>query len=133
MCHMSVLEFFIENAEPEEFSGARVLEVGSRYVNGSVRPLIERFFRPKEYVGVDIEPGKFVDLILPVEKLIDHFGRESFDVVIATELLEHVMDWRLAVNNMKTVLKRGGYIYISRPVLRASHSMAIRMIFGDTR
>lgn len=101
MCHMSVLEFFIENAEPEEFSGARVLEVGSRYVNGSVRPLIERFFRPKEYVGVDIEPGKFVDLILPVEKLIDHFGRESFDVVIATELLEHVMDWRLAVNNIE--------------------------------
>ncbi len=113
MCNVAVLEFFIEYAEAEEFRGKRVLEVGSRYVNGSVRPLIEKFFQPKEYIGVDIEPGKFVDLILPAEKLLEHFGPESFDVVISTEVLEHVVDWRAVVNNMKGVLKRGGYIYIT--------------------
>jgi len=64
-------------------------------------------------VGVDIEPGKFVDVVLPAERLVEHFGPESFDVVIATELLEHVQDWRLVVNNMKAVLRRGGYIYIT--------------------
>ena len=52
MCNTAVLEFFIENVEPEEFRDARVLEVGSRYVNGSVRPLVERLLRPpKEYIG----------------------------------------------------------------------------------
>ena len=113
MCNIAVIEFFIENVQAEEFKDKRVLEVGSKYVNGSVRPLIERFCSPEEYVGVDIEPGKFVDLILPAERLVDHFGPESFDVVIATELLEHVQDWRLVVNNLKAVLKREGYIYIT--------------------
>ena len=39
---------------------------------------------------MDIEPGRFVDLVLPAERLVEYFGRESFDVVIAMELLEHV-------------------------------------------
>jgi len=113
LCNVAVIEFFIEMARPEEFTGKRVLEIGSKYINGSVRPLIERFLQPREYVGIDIEPGKFVDIVLPAEKVLDFFGPESFDVVIATELSEHVKDWRLVVNNMKGVLKRGGYIYIT--------------------
>ena len=36
-----------------------------------------------------------------------------FDVVISTELLEHVQNWRLVINNMKSVLKCGGYIYFT--------------------
>jgi SAM-dependent methyltransferase len=87
--------------------------VGSKYVNGSVRPLIEKFCKPKEYVGIDVESGKFVDLLLPAEKLLEYFGTEHFDVVISTELLEHVQDWRLVINNIKMVLKCGGYTYIT--------------------
>jgi SAM-dependent methyltransferase len=113
MCHVSVIEFFVDNIVVDEFKGKRILEVGSKYVNGSVRPLIERFAYPKEYMGIDIEPGKFVDLILPAEKLVEYFNPESFDVVIATELLEHVKNWRLVVSNIKNVLKRGGYVYIT--------------------
>lgn len=113
MCRVLVIEFFIENVRFEEFKDKRVLEVGSRYVNGSVRPFIERFLKPREYIGIDIEPGKFVDLVLPTERVVEHFGRESFDVVIATELLEHVKDWRLVITNFKEILKRGGYIYIT--------------------
>ena len=105
-----VFEFFIDSVDIREFKGKRILEVGSKYVNGSVRPFIERFLKPREYVGTDIEPGKFVDVVIPAERLLDYFGPESFDVVIATELLEHVRDWRLVVNNMKIVLKNGGYI-----------------------
>jgi SAM-dependent methyltransferase len=51
--------------------------------------------------------------LLPAEKLLEYFGAEHFDVVISTELLEHVQDWRLVVNNIKMVLKRGGYAYIT--------------------
>jgi SAM-dependent methyltransferase len=113
MCNVAVIEFFIEHTKPEEFKGKRVLEVGSKYINGSVRPLVEMFLSPKEYVGVDIEHGKFVNIILPVENILDYFNPESFDIVISTELLEHIIDWRVAVNNMKFVLKSGGYIYIT--------------------
>jgi len=111
--HTTVIEFFIKNIKISEFKGKRVLEVGSRYVNGSVRPLIQRFCSPKEYIGVDIEEGKFVDLVLPAEKIVEYFGPESFDVVISAELLEHVKDWRRVINNLKNVVRRGGYIYIT--------------------
>lgn len=50
---------------------------------------------------------------MPAEKILDRFGPEPFDVVISTELLEHVVDWRLVVRNMKEVLKHGGCIYIT--------------------
>jgi len=106
-----VIEFFIENIQKEEFKDKMVLEVGSKYVNGSVRPLIEKFLMPKKYIGVDIEKGKFVDVVCDAENLVDYFGKETFDVVISTELLEHVKDWRKVINNMKEVLKSNGYIY----------------------
>jgi len=111
MCNIAVIEFFIENIDVKEFKGKRVLEVGSKYVNGSVKPLIERFCHPGEYIGVDIERGKYVDIVLPAEKLVEYFGEESFDVVISTELIEHVKDWRITIENMKRVLRPDGYIY----------------------
>ena len=39
MCHVSVIEFFIENVENGEFRNKRILEVGSKYINGSVSRL----------------------------------------------------------------------------------------------
>jgi len=36
MCNVAVIEFFIEHVRLVEFHGKRVLEVGSKYVNGSV-------------------------------------------------------------------------------------------------
>jgi hypothetical protein len=85
--NVAVPDFFMRYVDCGEFAGRRVLEVGSRFVNGSVRPLIERFCRPREYVGVDIETGKYVDVVLPAERLVEHFGLESFDAVVSTESL----------------------------------------------
>lgn len=127
--NVAVMEFFIEHVDEKEIEGKRVLEVGSKYVNGSIRPFIERF-RPRDYLGVDIELGKLVDIVLPAERLVEYFGEEVFNVVIATELLEHVKDWKAVINNMKGILTNGGCIYISRPVLRVSHTMPIRITFG---
>ena len=132
--NVPVLEFFIKNTKSDEFEGKRVIEVGSKYVNGSVRPLIEKFLKPKEYVGVDLETGKFVDVVLDAEKLVDYFGKESFDVVVSTELLEHVTDWRSVINNMKEILKKTDiYIYILLLALRVFPIMPTLMIFGDMK
>jgi SAM-dependent methyltransferase len=109
--HLSVYRFFVENAAIEEFRGKRILEAGSG--SASVRPFVERFLQPKEYISVDVEHGKYVDLIVPAENLEKYFGPESFDIVISTELLEHVVNWRDVVNNMKRVLKRGGCMYVT--------------------
>lgn len=114
MCHTSIIEWFIDeiSRNSKQFEG-KIIEVGSKYVNGSVRPLIEKFCSPREYIGIDIEKGRFVDLVLSAENLLEHFRQESFDIVVSTELLEHVKDWRTVIENMKGVLKCGGRIYIS--------------------
>ncbi len=96
----------------EEIEGKRVIEVGSSDVNGSLRPLLETY-NPKEYIGVDISAGKGVDLICDAGDLAAKFGSRSFDVVISTELLEHVKDWRLAIHNIKDICKPAGKLLIT--------------------
>lgn len=113
MCYPEIIDWFIEKLDPSEFKDKRVIEIGSKFVNGSVRPLIEKFCSPREYIGVDIEPGRYVDRIVSVYKLEETFGKESFDVVISTEMLEHVRDWRHAVNNMLSVLRPGGVLFVT--------------------
>jgi len=110
---MAVIQFFVDRIDPDEFKGRTVLEVGARYVNGSVRPLVEKFCSPKEYIGIDVSAGRFVDLVLPAERIVEHFGEESFDVIISTELFEHVSNWRVVVENTKRALRKEGTIYVT--------------------
>ena len=103
---------FFERKMLSDDAFKRMLEVGSMDLNGTVR-MIAEVFHPSEYIGIDLEPGKCVDLVLDVKDIVEKFGENSFDVVICSEMLEHVEYWRTAVNNMKRVLKPGGHIYIT--------------------
>lgn len=108
--HGSVLGFFAYGAlQTREVAGADVLEVGSLDVNGSVRPMVAAR-RPASYVGVDVAAGPGVDLVADVAELWRHYDRDSFDVVVSTECLEHVEDWRRAIAAMVTVLRPGGVL-----------------------
>ncbi len=100
------------NLKKDEIEGKRIIEIGSRDVNGSLRPLIESY-RPKHYIGVDIIPGSGVDITCDVKNLVSKFGKQTFDVIISTELLEHVRDWRLAIHNIKNVCKPNGIILLT--------------------
>lgn len=106
------LLFVAKHLLPEDVRDARILEVGSLDVNGSVRPIIERD-APREYIGVDIAAGPGVNIVCDAQGLVDRFGAGSFDIVISTELLEHVRDWREAVHQMKMVCKDGGIILVT--------------------
>lgn len=112
MCHFSCIIFGAKNLTKEEVRGKKVIEVGSYDVNGSLRPLVKSW-EPAEYVGIDIEKGPGVDVICNAEEIVEKFGKESFDIVISTELLEHVRDWRKVISNIKNVCKPNGIILIT--------------------
>lgn len=112
MCTKFCLEFVKDNLPASAIMSKDVLEVGSRDVNGSCKKLIH-INQPRSYFGIDIRDGKNVDRILSVFEIESEFGSESFDVIINTEMLEHVYDWRSAVNQMKSVLKIGGYLALT--------------------
>lgn len=112
MCNADCVIFAAKHLTREEAEGKAILEVGALDVNGSLRPLLESF-APRAYVGVDIAPGPGVDVICGAERLVERFGRESFDLVLSTELLEHVRDWRAVISNMKQILRTGGRMLIT--------------------
>jgi SAM-dependent methyltransferase len=112
MCNQACLLFATSYVLEEEVRGKKVLEVGSLNVNGSVRSIIENF-EPSSYLGVDVVNGPGVDDICHIDNLVNRFGEESFDLVVSTELLEHVRDWRSAISNLKKVLAPNGILLIT--------------------
>jgi len=112
MCSTTCLNFAKLNIKREDIEGKSVLEVGSLDLNGSFRSIVEEY-NPNKYVGVDLVKGPGVDEICDVINLIKYFGSEKFDVLIATELLEHVKEWKIVVNNFKKIVKPDGLIFIT--------------------
>jgi SAM-dependent methyltransferase len=54
-----------------------------------------------------------VDIVHNAEYLLDIFTPDMFDVVLSTEMLEHVRDWRKVLNGIKSVLKPGGTVVLT--------------------
>lgn len=89
-----------------------VLEVGSRDegITSSFRD-----FYPGEYVGVDLQAGKGVDLVMDLSQSIEPLREGHFALVICCSVLEHVKDpWAMARNIVK-LLRPGGKVYVSVP------------------
>lgn len=110
--NQQILKFIETHLSQEEVAGKTVIELGSRYVNGSARFIVEKL-GPAAYTGVDLREGPCVDLVLPLERIFERFQPGSFDIVIATELLQHVEDFRVAINTLKKLLKTGGLLLVS--------------------
>lgn len=111
MCDQACIDFGL-NLTEDMVKGKKVIDVGSCDINGSLRGVLTAM-NPSSYLGCDIVPGYGVDIICPAEKLAEFFMPEYFDVVVSTEMLEHVQNWKQAIQNMKHVCKIGGYILIT--------------------
>lgn len=111
-CHCTCLDFGKRTLSRSEINNKNVLEVGSCDTNGSLRELVVKF-GPSQYIGIDMREGKGVDKICRAEDIIYEFGKEKFDVVISTEALEHIEDWKKVISNIKNICKPGGVILIT--------------------
>lgn len=86
-----------------------VLDVGGRDVNGTPRGL----FAPSTiYLVLDIEPGPNVDIVADV-RTWEPPKEEAYDVVLSTEVFEHLEDWPVALMTMGRALRPGGTMIVT--------------------
>lgn len=106
--HESVGYFIrqVKLLHPKAFKDCRVLEVGSRYINGTVRTFFERC----NYTGLDLAPGPLVDVVCHAA---DCPMDGHADTVISCEALEHDGRWRDSLQAMRDMLRPGGLLVIT--------------------
>lgn len=112
MCSPWVIDIVGAALSEEEVRGKTVIEIGSLDVNGSVRPHAERL-GAATYVGIDVREGPRVDVVCDAAEIDRRFGPDAFDIVISTELIEHVRDWRRIVHNFKYTLRPHGLLVVT--------------------
>ncbi len=93
---------------PDSFKDKRVLEVGSRYINGTVRTLFEGC----DYTGLDLSPGPCVDLTLHVTEYPEPTW-DLYETIISCEALEHDKRWRESLIVMYELLIPKGFLILT--------------------
>jgi SAM-dependent methyltransferase len=88
-------------------TGLDVLDVGCE--DKPYYPLFAA--RAKTYLGTDVVPGPLVDRVCPVEKL--DVDSSSIDLVLCTQVLEHVRDPTAALREIGRVLRPGGFAFVT--------------------
>lgn len=100
----------------------KILDVGSRIIEGQeqIGSYRQCFKNEKwKYVGVDIEPGNNVDVVMSEYGI--PFEDEKFDVVISGQTLEHVEFPWVFIKELARVLKKGGFMFLIAPALIHEH------------
>ena len=109
MAHAEQFEFvsMLKAAFPDWFSAVRVLEIGSLDINGSIR----QFFDGGLYTGLDVAPGRGVDIVCPGQDF--DAPADSFDTVISCEAMEHNPHWKATMLNMIRMCRPGGLVVMT--------------------
>ena len=94
-------------------------------------------FTAQRYIGIDLVGG---DCIASAENL--PFKSEVFDVVLTTQVMEHIQNPTKAVAEIHRVLKKGGHLFLSTHGIWEKHGKhdywrwtddGLRMLLSDFR
>lgn len=111
------LKRFLQSST-ETLKGKRVLDVGS----GSWNWTKETFSPICEMTSFDVIAHQTVDVVGDLYRLHESFpGAPAFDVIIATDVLEHVARLPEALRQVASVLKPGGLLIASTPFKKNLH------------
>lgn len=101
--HNEAFEFVRHVATNEPIS---VIDVGSRDINGTCRPL----FPNANYTGIDLLPGPAVDIVCDAAT---YHPADKADLVLIVEVLEHCANWRELIRVASSWLRPSGLVCIT--------------------
>ncbi len=96
-------------AQHGPYDTLRVLETGTAHESSAK---IRASMKAKEHIGVDMQPGKHVDLLWNLEEPLEI---EPVDVVVSFSTLEHCKKPWVVAENLQNILKPGGLLLVSAP------------------
>lgn len=115
---MTRMEWFVDNYIPKD-RAVTVLDIGSYSVNGNYKGLFSR--SQVNYIGLDIEPGPNVDLVVSDPYDWTEIEDESIDYMISGNAFEHIRYPWLTIKEMYKKLRPDGFICILTPFALGEH------------
>jgi SAM-dependent methyltransferase len=106
------VEFVETSLARADIEGKDVLDAGPFDLSESTQEVIEGL-KPNSYRRLNDSEGHGLDPARTTGRLIDEFGTGAYDVVLLTQTVEHMGDWRSAIHNVKHVVKGGGVIVMT--------------------
>lgn len=100
-----------------------IVDLGSCDYNGSYRPIFAR--APWRYIGVDLTPGKNVDLVLREAYRWRELKSESVDVLVSGQTFEHTEFLWETILEIARVLKPSGLCCIIAPATGDEHRFPV--------
>jgi SAM-dependent methyltransferase len=97
----------------------KILDVGCG--NKPYKRIIENYCQVEEYIGIDYYNAKYADIELDLNKEKIPFPDDYFDLILCTDVLEHLYNPIFVINEMRRVVKNNGFLIISTPFLFPIH------------
>jgi 2-polyprenyl-3-methyl-5-hydroxy-6-metoxy-1,4-benzoquinol methylase len=120
MGDLNQLDFIKKNIKKFQ---APYLEIGSRY---GLTWEMRKLFSDSEYIGIDMEDGPGVDVVLDLAKdftSVDRIlKRKRFNTVFCLSVLEHCSNPFIMAENITNLLNKNGVLYVSVPFSWAFHA-----------
>jgi len=111
---------FLNGRERESL---KIVDLGSRDVNGTYRMI---FDSPRwKYIGVDMESGSNVDIVITDPYHWKEIEADSVDVAISGQAFEHIEFFWLTMLQIERVLKPGGLCCIIAPSSGYEHKYPV--------
>lgn len=121
------------NQLAENLHGFRILDCGAGFQDKKVWTsktgshgvwFLPDIFRSAdyEYVTMDIRPECRCDITGDIQELDKYVEPDTFDAILCFETLEHTVDPRLCIQQMRKALVEEGFIFISVPFTMGHHT-----------
>ena len=124
---------------PSEFDNVHI-PMSRDFINATRRVFIEKYLKPTDsicdignqgkdipelasykLITLDITDSTGPDVVADITRLNSHIPDESYDALMCTEVLEHVVDPFAAIRELRRIVKVGGHILFTTPLNARIH------------
>lgn len=126
------LQSFAELVDEQDFRSLDIAEINTIGAVGSLHTFLARLphLSFSEYHGAD-RLGEVIDGTRNEDLCRLTYADESFDLVLSSDTLEHVHDFRAALRETRRVLRSGGRHLFTVPVVATRDKSYARVAFDD--